>query len=304
MVADAFRVDRRPFRSAPSAEAFVLVPPPVAALATLAAAIRADEGLFLLHGDSGVGKTTVALALLRSLADRHTPVYLPTARLQSPTELYQAILFDCARPYQGFSEQELRLAVTEQLLDFCAAGKSALIVLDEAHALGDGALAELFHFDNLQHHGRRAAAVLLVGRSSLRERLRGTSLQQRVAVAVHLETLSTEDSGNYLRHQARGFAFTHEAIDILAAHGEGNARLLNRLASQALAFAHDTGHGLIDAEAALAAVEFHRPSAPAQPAQLHWPDESITDSDDSTAEAGQPAAALQPKQKARKRKAA
>src|SRR5262249_4951742 len=49
-------------------------------------------------------------------------VVVPNSRASQPADLFQAILFDLGKPYQGLTEQELRLAVTGQLLDAATEG--------------------------------------------------------------------------------------------------------------------------------------------------------------------------------------
>ncbi|CAN5292543.1 MSHA fimbrial biogenesis protein MshM [soil metagenome] len=299
----ALRFPRRPFRSTPSPELYVPTPAHSATLQSLVTAVTADDGPVLLTGDAGTGKTMLALRLMVNLSETWTPVLLPTARFQTPAELHQAILFDLSQPYQGLTEQELRLTVTEQLLNLAASNHRALLVLDEAHTLGDGALQELRHFDNLTLHGEHAAALLLVGLPSIQQRL---SLEQRLAITIQINALTESDATLFLKSQAASgeVEFDDEALSVIVSASHGNPRLLNRLAAASLAMSLDAGETMIDVEAALAAVELHSSAVPAQPAHLPLAAESPGKARSNTAMGHHPAPHQTPKQKARKRKAA
>ena len=110
-------------------------------------------------------------------------------------------------PYQGLTEQETRLALTGHLLD--AAGECAyptVVVLDEAHHLGELALEELRLLGNLETRRGAALFAVLVANQTLRETLSGPShesLAQRLAVRAAIEPLTAEESAEYIRHQIR-----------------------------------------------------------------------------------------------------
>jgi len=54
------------------------------------------------------------------------------------TDLLQAILYDLSLPYAGRTEQEMRLALTDFLLNNYAAGRRTVLLIDEAqHLLAD-----------------------------------------------------------------------------------------------------------------------------------------------------------------------
>src|SRR6185436_16109443 len=133
-----------------------------AALHRLERALDDDEGLLLLTGDAGSGKTMVARRLLEGLEEHVRCVLLTNSHVARNGDLLQAILFDLGLPYQGLTEQVARLAVTESCLEFYREGGKTLIVVDEAHHLHADTLEELRLLSNLEGNGGKAVQVLLV----------------------------------------------------------------------------------------------------------------------------------------------
>src|SRR5215218_4643054 len=166
-----FGMDRPAFRPAVEPAAYYPAPAHEAALAALAAAFSRREPAVLIDGAPGVGKSIVARKWLHDLLPDVPRAIVPNARAERPADLLQAILFDLGKPYQGLSEQELRLAVTGHLLDAAAGGFPTVIVIDEAQHLSLAALEELRLLGNLETRQGAAAFAVLVAQQSLRAAL-------------------------------------------------------------------------------------------------------------------------------------
>src|SRR5262249_49950400 len=146
------------------------------ALAHLLQAIADDESLAVLTGAPGTGKTLLCHCLLERLGPDVTIAYLTNSHVEGRIGLLQAILYDLSQPYSGRTEQELRLALTEFLLDNYRAGRRTVLIVDEAQNLQPDLLEELRLLGNLEGRQGRAVQVLLVGQPSLLETLRLPSL--------------------------------------------------------------------------------------------------------------------------------
>jgi len=311
-----FGLNRRPFRPAPAPDLFFPAAAHAAAADRLRAAFDAGEGVALLDGGPGTGKTLVAVRLLESLRGAATAVLIPCARLVRPADLYQAILFDLGRPYLGLGENELRLAVTEYWLGELAAGRRGAVVLDEAHNLGPEVLEEVRFLDNLEGRGTKAVFTLLVGLPGLRDRLAGLEpLAQRVSCRVRLTPLSHDEAVGFTRHQLAACGgkedelLTDEAAGLIAGYGRGVPRVVNQVAAGALAVALEADQDAIDVEAVCEAADrLGLPPAeaedPAPPANPSGPAESQAGEEGEGGEADEPRGARGPKQKARRRRAA
>jgi type II secretory pathway predicted ATPase ExeA len=260
-----FGLDRQPFRAAVDPDSYFPSPSHEAALSAVAAAFSRRDPVVLLDGTPGVGKSLVARKWLEHLLPDVPRVVVPSARAERPAELLQAILFDLGKPYQGLTEQELRLAATGHLLDLAAeTGYPTVLVLDEAQHLATAVLEELRLLGNLETRGGIAVVALLVAQPALREALGGPGCElfaQRIAARAAIEALTAEESAEYLRHQLRAAGgepasiLDAEAAALLAGACGGVPRVLNRAATLSLELAATAGAKVVDVEAALEALD-------------------------------------------------
>ncbi len=258
-----FGMDRPAFRPGVDTAAYFAAASHEAALAALAAAFARREPAVLIDGAAGVGKSLVARKWLDDLLPDVPRALLPNARADKPADLLQAILFDLGKPYQGLTEQELRLALTGHLLDAAADGYPTVIVIDEAQHLSLSALEELRLLGNLETRHGAAAFVVLVAQPTLRAAMLRPAYElfaDRVAVRCAIESLSAEESGAYLRHQVGAAGgdparvLDEGAVELLTAACAGVPRALNRAAGLAFELSAGAGAEVVDVEAAIEAL--------------------------------------------------
>jgi type II secretory pathway predicted ATPase ExeA len=258
-----FGLRRRPFRPTLDLDAYFPAATHETALHRLRRALADDEGIVLLTGDPGTGKTLVARKLLEDLDESVRCVLLTNSHVSRKGDLLQAILFDLGLPYQGITEQAARLAVTESCLEFYRDGGKTLVVVDEAHHLAADVLEELRLLSNLEGRDGKAVQVVLVGLPEIEavlEKPALIALRQRLTVRARLEPLTTDESADYLRHQVTAVGgdpdklFGEDVLDILSHAGGGVPRVLNQAAHAAFVLADEAENGQVDAEAAVESI--------------------------------------------------
>jgi type II secretory pathway predicted ATPase ExeA len=258
-----FGLRQRPFRAIPDTAFYYPATASERVLARLQEAIQDDEGLVLLTGEPGTGKTLVCHCLIERLGPEVTCIFLTNSHFRDRLALLQAIHFDLSLPYEGRTEQELRLALTEMLLKNCQAGRRTLLLVDEAQHLHVDVLEELRLLGNLEAQQSKAFQVLLAGQPGLLDTLRRPGLaafNQRLAVRARLEPMDLHEAADYLVHRLRTAGgrpeniFTDEALEVLARATRGLPRRLNQAAQHALAIAQDCAAGPVDVEVALEAL--------------------------------------------------
>jgi general secretion pathway protein A len=260
MYATHFGLRERPFRAVPDSESYYPATAHERALAQLLQAIRDDEGLALLIGDPGTGKTTLGHCLLDRLGDEAASAFLTNSHFEDRSGLLQAILYDLSLPYEDRSPQEMRLTLTEFAIKNYGDERRTLVVIDEAQNLTPDLLEELRLLSNLEGAGGKAVQVVLLAQPALLETLRLPALaafEQRLGVRARLEPLGLHEAADYLVHHLRAKGgrpeaiVSDEALEVLARGTRGVPRLLNRAGHQALALAASAGAGQVDAEVAI-----------------------------------------------------
>ena len=93
-------------------------------------AIRRAEGIGLVVGPPGTGKSLLLAKVAESVRDDFDVAMLSGARICTRRALWQAILAEIGEPYRGIEEGELRIGVVERIRGLAAAG-SGLVVLVE-----------------------------------------------------------------------------------------------------------------------------------------------------------------------------
>ncbi|MFO0807253.1 MAG: AAA family ATPase [Gemmataceae bacterium] len=276
MYVSHFGLRHRPFRSSPDPTCYYPAGPQEEALETLQRALADGDGFAIVTGEPGVGKTLLATILLDRHSDDCVCVFVTNSHLTRRADLLQAILFDLGRPYEGKSEQELRLAVTETVLASFAEEKQTLLVIDEAHHLPADLLEELRLLGNLETRHGKAVQIVLVAQPEILDTLKRPELRalsQRITARAEIGRLGLTDAADYLVHHLRlagarpDSILPDEPLAMLAKASGGIPRLLNQSAHLSLSVACQAGNGRVDAEAVLESLQRLGLDLPAEEAE-------------------------------------
>lgn len=258
-----FQLRQRPFPATPDPARYYPSTCHERAIARLLHGLEDGEGVLVLTGAPGTGKTLLCHCLLERLDRRANIAFVTNSHVGTRAGLLQAILYDLSLPYEGRGEQELRLALTDHLLHGYESGASSILILDEAQHLTPDLLEEVRLLGNLEARAGKALQVILVGQPALMETLRRpelTALRQRVSIRVELESLPLQEAADYLLHHVRVAGgrperlFADEALELLSRQTGGVPRLLNQAAHLALNLTVESDASQVDAEAALEAL--------------------------------------------------
>jgi general secretion pathway protein A len=228
-----------------------------AVLEDLLAAIRRREGLIVLTGDMGAGKTTLCRAALYQLDRKTFSTFVPDPYL-SREDLLRMLLVGFGEVSvedlkQGRLKGTPRADLGCQLYEFLTSLESvdafAVLVIDEAQNLSAPLLDEIRALSEMEA-GRRLLQIVLVGQPELRARLTLPEMRQiaqRVTTSCELRPLTREAVNGYVAHRlvAAGGArdrveFSSSALDLVFATSAGTPRLVNRICDRSLF------HGYVD----------------------------------------------------------
>ena len=110
-----FNLNQRPFGCVPRVDQYYPAASIEAARATLARCLERAEGVGLLVGPAGTGKTLLCQLLAEQFKGEFQVALLGSGRIATRRALLQAILYELGQPYRGMDEGELRLSLAEHL---------------------------------------------------------------------------------------------------------------------------------------------------------------------------------------------
>lgn len=275
MYEEFFGLQRRPFSATPDANCFVPLETHQGVLDALAVSCERGQGIGVLTGDAGLGKSLVGLRLAFELHPTFATAFLGHSAYATRRALLQAILFELNRPYDRKAEQELRLDLAAALKSLRPEKQGFVLIVDEAHRLTVPLLDELRLLTLLADAGEPLTRVVLIGDRELEERLADPELvafNQRVCCQVDLTPLTQAESLEYLSSNielAGGDVeelFEEEALTFLAKAADGVPRCLNHLADHALLLAYVTERRPVSVEIVREALD------DLKQLPLHWND--------------------------------
>ena len=230
----------------------------------LLAGIRRREGLQVLTGEIGTGKTTLCRAALRDLGRKTYSSIVPDP-FASREDLFKMMLIDFGvLSIQQLTTGELRQASRTELgyllsefLDSLPPDAFVVVVIDEAQNLTLPLIEETrILSDSFGASGR--LQIVFVGQPELHAKLKLPEMRQvdqRVCGYHRLAPMSRDAVAGYLQHrlQVAGGArdrvlFPPEVVDNLHRRSGGVPRLINRVCDRALHLAYERQAERVDRE--------------------------------------------------------
>ncbi len=234
-----------PFPAAPSPENYLAIGSIESARLRLVETIERREGIGLVVGPAGTGKSLLCSLLAEHYRHEYDVVLLSEARLCTRKALLQHILHHLGLPFSDRSEGELRLAVIDRAsLGGPQAKSGLLLIIDEAQIMPGRLLEELRLMAGIVRSGAPRVQLILAGGTLLDERLshpRMESLSQRIGARCYLHPLGQNETGQYIREAIQRVAtepalvIEQNAIQSTFFASGGIPRLINQTLSRALA---------------------------------------------------------------------
>jgi putative secretion ATPase (PEP-CTERM system associated) len=249
------------------------------AMAYLEYGLHQNEGFIIITGEIGAGKTT----LVRSLLDHLDPAKVVAAHVVSTQIDADDVLRVVAAAFglssRGESKAGLLLTLETFLVSVAAAGKRALLIIDEAQNLTTQAVEELRMLSNFQLEDHALLQSFLIGQPEFRDIMQGAQMQQlrqRVIASYHLGPLDLQETRAYVEHRLAHVSwngdpeFTDEAFNLIYMHSGGIPRRINTLCDRLmlgafLAERHQIGETDVEEVVAELTEEFASPSAARAP---------------------------------------
>ena len=238
-----FGLRENPFNVNPDPKYLYLTARTRAALDELAYGIKSRQGLMLLTGEVGTGKTT----LLNRLLDWLHQQKAPTAFIFNPHletgHLFDLILAEFEVPPDRRFPDNALMRLNHWLIERYRAGDNPVLIVDEAQGLSRHLLEEIRMLLNLETPHEKLLQIVLSGQPEIEERLKRNDLRQlkqRITLRCRTATLTLEETHEYIRARlhvagANGTPiFSAPAMDAVHFYSRGIPRITNLLCEHAL----------------------------------------------------------------------
>lgn len=253
------------------------------AVEEVTAALRRREGLIVVTGEVGTGKTMLCRTLLETFETRTFQSVILDPLLTVEDLLYQ-VLIDFGligrgkkrEPFSDVTRHSLVTTLQKFLASLIPLDAHAVIMIDEAQHLGPQVLEEIRLLSNFETDQAKLLQIVLVGQPNLDALLRRPDmrqLNQRVARRCELQPLTSTEVRNYIERRLivateassdneKGtpaqedeprapVELTPEALEAVATISEGIPRIVNTLCDRALEAGFERRVNSVDLDAVL-----------------------------------------------------
>ena len=286
-----FGLKEKPFSLSADPRFLYRSPAHAPAFEELLTGIRRREGLIVLTGEIGTGKTTLIRSVLQHLDRRTFTAFVPDPFV-SREDLLKMLLVDFGvvsltdlkrGSLAGASRPDLSYPLYEFLDSLVPLQAFALLIIDEAQNLPLGLLEEVRILSELEQR-EKLLQVVLVGQPELKSHLKMPQMRQvdqRVSVRCELGPLAANEVGKYVRHRlsvasenGNHVQFSESAIEAVFKASRGTPRVINLICDRALQRGHLARVTIIEPaliHEAVALLGIETPAAPVAPLGIEMP---------------------------------
>lgn len=244
MYKNFFGLKDLPFNFSPDPRYLYLTKATQEALSALTYGIESRKGFLLLTGEVGTGKTTLLNRLLDWLRQRDVATaFVFNSQLQNVSELFDFVMAELGIPCETRVKSQVLLKLNHWLLQRYRAGKTTVLIVDEAQNLSDELLEEIRLLTNLETSSEKLLQIVLSGQPELEQKLMQPQLRQlrqRIVFRSRTVPLTKEETYGYIAERLRIAGrngqpvFSKEAMDSVNHYAKGIPRVVNLLCEHAL----------------------------------------------------------------------
>jgi type II secretory pathway predicted ATPase ExeA len=213
------------------------------AWADLISGIQTRNAFAALTGETGTGKTRLVRQLAEWLRQQETP----TAFIFNPQlhtdDLFEFMLADFGIPPGERRGTKPLICLNNWLFARYRAGRTAVLIVDEAQGLSTEVLESIRLLLNLETAQEKLLQIVLSGQPELNEKLNRPELRQlrqRITLRSWTRPLTLDETHSYIGHRlhiagaGREFVFLPDAVNAAYDYSRGVPRVVNLLCENAL----------------------------------------------------------------------
>jgi general secretion pathway protein A len=212
--------------------------------AALTYGIQSRKGFLLLTGEVGTGKTTLLNRLLDWLREQDVATaFVFNSQLLGVKQLFDFMMSDFEIPCESRLKSQVLMKLNQWLLERYRAGKTTVLIVDEAQNLSEELLEEIRLLTNLETSSEKLLQIVLAGQPELDEKLKLPQLRQlrqRIVFKCKTTPLSQEETRGYITERLRIAGahgpqiFPDQTMDAIHQFSQGIPRLVNLLCEHSL----------------------------------------------------------------------
>lgn len=243
MFLDYFGLASEPFTISPDPHFLYLTSQHAEAIGKCSYAIQQKNGLTVVYGDVGTGKTTIARRLFQMLSEdkQNQIAMMITPDLKTETAFLRAIMAEF-----GVAPKRSYAASLDALLQFAAKAhadnKNLILLVDEAQQMTPKMLEVVRVLMNFETDNAKFIQVVLFGQNELMATLNTKemrAIKSRVGIFAALSSLGSSDTSSMIEYRWRAAGgsthpFTAEAVQEVFRQARGLAREIIKLCNESL----------------------------------------------------------------------
>jgi general secretion pathway protein A len=232
---------RKPFGLTPDPEFIWLSQAHRAAVSGFKLAVQENEGILVLTGDVGTGKTTFTHYLLKMSENQLISVSIPFPDLDDQS--FFQYLSDELGMNRDFENKGAFLFHFDNLLhEMSERHKSVMIIIDDAQNMSPQLIRQVQLLAGIKKDGKKLIRILMVAQSNNNEKFEGKikiKIGQPISFSHHLKALTKFETQRYIGYRlekagAAADLIEPDSIDAIYSYSGGCPRLINTLCDRAL----------------------------------------------------------------------
>jgi general secretion pathway protein A len=237
-----FGLQELPFKITPDPRYMKPLEQHTEALEKCLATIYERGGIVAVYGEPGMGKSTIARALIQQVQADDCQVEM----ILNPTLMTEVAFMKAIMKQFGVKTERSAADSMESFQDFMQAaysnGKNLVLIIDEAQILTPKMLKVLHALHNFESNTDKYLQIVLIGQEDLVKNIeRVPNFKDRIARFARLRHLTLDDTRELIafRWQIASGAkssdpFTDKAIEAIYAASGGRPRKINQLCHESL----------------------------------------------------------------------
>jgi len=239
----SFGLGENPFSVSPNPRYFYLSNLHRGILAKVDYVVEHRQGLTVIYGDVGTGKTSLARVLVDRLAENNLVLFITNPNFKSEMHMVKAICAEFGLPPRRslFAQME---SLQAHLTELYAKDQSPVLIIDEAQLMRGKQFEIIRQVSNFETNDTKLLQIVLCGQLELRNKLKlKRALMSRVVIHSTLQPFSPDEMESMIRFRlsvagGNGDLFPAESIEKVYELSRGIPRDAIKLCGLALKLAH------------------------------------------------------------------